>query len=77
MNIAFSSAKGTSFSLTKWIHLNGGDDALLRFFRRVYDVLTPRGSLVLEPQAWDTYAKAKRMDNVGLHLSLIVDDMFD
>ncbi|KAF9493206.1 Bin3-domain-containing protein [Pleurotus eryngii] len=52
-----------AFSLTKWIHLNGGDDALLRFFRRVYDVLTPGGSLVLEPQAWETYAKAKRMDN--------------
>ncbi|KAJ8688769.1 hypothetical protein PTI98_013521 [Pleurotus ostreatus] len=52
-----------AFSLTKWIHLNGGDDALLRFFRRVHDVLTPGGSLVLEPQAWETYAKAKRMDN--------------
>ncbi|KAG5654545.1 hypothetical protein H0H81_000070 [Sphagnurus paluster] len=50
------------FSISKWIHLNGGDDALRAFFRRVHDVLEPGGNFVLEPQAWDTYAKAKRMD---------------
>lgn len=55
----------SSFSITKWIHLNGGDEALKRFFRRVYDVLEPGGSLVLEPQPWDTYAKAKRMSEVS------------
>jgi Bicoid-interacting protein 3 (Bin3) len=53
-----------SFSISKWIHLNGGDEALKSFFRRVYDVLEPDGTFVLEPQAWDTYAKAKRMDEV-------------
>ncbi|KAG6907812.1 hypothetical protein DXG01_007294 [Tephrocybe rancida] len=51
-----------AFSISKWIHLNGGDEALRSFFRRVYDVLRPGGMFVLEPQAWDTYAKAKRMD---------------
>ncbi|KAH9894442.1 Bin3-domain-containing protein [Cubamyces lactineus] len=50
------------FSISKWIHLNGGDEGLLRFFRRVYQVLGPRGTFVLEPQEWDTYGKAKRMD---------------
>jgi Bicoid-interacting protein 3 (Bin3) len=54
-----------SFSISKWIHLNGGDEALKTFFRRVYDVLEPGGTFVLEPQSWDTYAKAKRMDEVG------------
>lgn len=44
--------------------MNGGDAALYTFFRRVYDVLNPGGMFVLEPQAWDTYAKAKRLDEV-------------
>ncbi|KAF5383207.1 hypothetical protein D9615_004959 [Tricholomella constricta] len=51
-----------AFSISKWIHLNGGDETLKLFFQRVYDVLEPGGRFVLEPQAWETYAKAKRMD---------------
>jgi len=51
-----------AFSISKWIHLNGGDEGLQVFFGRIHDVLEPGGALVLEPQAWDTYAKAKRMD---------------
>jgi len=51
-----------AFSISKWIHLNGGDNALMRFFRRVHSVLSSGGVFVLEPQSWDTYAKAKRMD---------------
>jgi hypothetical protein len=47
--------------------LNGGDEGLKKFFRRVHDVLEPGGAFVLEPQAWDTYAKAKRMDEVCLY----------
>ncbi|KAI0722239.1 Bin3-domain-containing protein [Cerioporus squamosus] len=50
-----------AFSISKWIHLNGGDEGLLRFFRRVHDVLRPGGTFILEPQEWETYAKAKRM----------------
>jgi len=58
------------FSISKWIHLNGGDDALMRFFHRVHSVLDVGGVFVLEPQIWDTYAKAKRMDEVcPLHFS--------
>lgn len=55
---------GDSFSLTKWIHLNDGDDGLLELFRRVNTVLRPGGIFILEPQEWETYAKAKRMDAV-------------
>ncbi|KAF8582530.1 Bin3-domain-containing protein [Ramaria rubella] len=51
-----------AFSISKWIHLNNGDEGLLRFFRRVASVLQTGGRFILEPQAWDTYAKAKRMD---------------
>ena len=52
------------FSISKWIHLNGGDEALITFFRRVHTVLKEGGKFILEPQAWDTYGKAKRMDEV-------------
>ncbi|KAG8983186.1 hypothetical protein FRB90_006240 [Tulasnella sp. 427] len=50
-----------ALSVAKWIHLNQGDDGLIRFFRRVWQTLRPGGRFVLEPQAWDGYAKAKRM----------------
>jgi 7SK snRNA methylphosphate capping enzyme len=53
-----------SLSISKWIHLNKGDSGITRFFERVFSVLKPGGSLVLEHQAWDTYAKAKRIDKV-------------
>ena len=59
------------FSISKWIHLNGGDEGLKVFFRRVHNVLRPGGTFVLEPQEWDTYGKAKRMDLV--HRSFPVD----
>ncbi|KAH9483708.1 putative RNA methyltransferase C2A9.10 [Psilocybe cubensis] len=51
-----------AFSISKWIHLNEGDEGLKLFFRRVYAVLKPGGSFVLEPQPWESYAKAKRMN---------------
>ncbi|KAJ7089250.1 Bicoid-interacting protein 3-domain-containing protein [Mycena belliarum] len=51
-----------AFSITKWIHLNGGDAALKAFFSRVAAVLPPGGQFIVEPQAWETYRKAKRMD---------------
>ncbi|EGO03455.1 hypothetical protein SERLA73DRAFT_174938 [Serpula lacrymans var. lacrymans S7.3] len=51
-----------AFSISKWIHLNSGDAGITKFFNRVHNVLKPGGAFVLEPQDWDTYAKAKRMD---------------
>ncbi|KAF9523265.1 Bicoid-interacting protein 3-domain-containing protein [Crepidotus variabilis] len=50
------------FSISKWIHLNDGDEGLEAFFRRVFGVLKSGGVFVLEPQPWDSYAKAKKMD---------------
>lgn len=48
-------------SITKWIHLNWGDDGLKRFFRRIFLALKPGGVFILEPQAWPSYAKKKKM----------------
>lgn len=59
------------FSISKWIHLNSGDDGLTAFFRRVHAVLKPGGTFVLEPQAWDTYSKAKRMNLVSFEYWLL------
>ncbi|CDO71401.1 hypothetical protein BN946_scf184908.g159 [Trametes cinnabarina] len=67
-----------AFSVSKWIHLNEGDEGIRRFFRKVHNVLEPGGTFVLEPQEWDTYAKAKRMDpklkENAKHLELRPDD---
>lgn len=49
-----------AFSVSKWIHLHGGDEGLKTLFRRVYDCLVPGGTFVLEPQPWDSYAKARK-----------------
>ncbi|KAF9030127.1 Bin3-domain-containing protein [Hymenopellis radicata] len=51
-----------AFSITKWIHLNQGDDGIRTFFKRVWSCLRPGGTFVLEPQAWETYKKAKRIN---------------
>jgi len=51
-----------ALSITKWIHLNAGDAGLRRFFTRVHAALRTGGTFVVEPQPWDTYAKARKMD---------------
>jgi SAM-dependent methyltransferase len=43
------------FSVTKWIHLNAGDEGVQTFFRNVYERLKPRGSFWLEPQTRNCY----------------------
>jgi 7SK snRNA methylphosphate capping enzyme len=57
---------GTIFclSLTKWIHLNHGDEGLLRFFRILHGLLDPDGYLILEFQAWQSYINNKNTSSV-------------
>ena len=58
------------FSVSKWIHLNEGDEGVKEFFRKVHTVLKTGGAFVLEPQPWESYAKAKRMSEVSPTLRL-------
>ena len=53
-----------AFSVTKWIHLNNGDEGIKTFFQRVYDSLVPGGTFVLEAQPWESYAKARKLNTV-------------
>lgn len=48
----------TILSVTKWVHLYGGDAAVKRLFARARDCLKPGGVLVLEPQPWSSYSRA-------------------
>ena len=47
-------------SVTKWVHLHGGDAALQALFAEVGRMLVPGGIFVLEPQPWRSYRQAER-----------------
>ena len=46
-----------AFSVSKWLHLRGGDAGLMRFFSSVFALLRPGGRFVLEPQPWSSYKR--------------------
>ncbi|TYG59713.1 hypothetical protein ES288_D07G008500v1 [Gossypium darwinii] len=48
-------------SVTKWIHLNWGDDGLITAFGKIWRLLRPGGVFVLEPQPWSSYERNRRV----------------
>ncbi|BFI05798.1 7SK snRNA methylphosphate capping enzyme [Marchantia polymorpha subsp. ruderalis] len=51
-------------SMTKWVHLNWGDDGLVRLFAKIYHILRPGGILILEPQPWNSYRRKAKVCEV-------------
>lgn len=49
----------TCFSVTKHIHLQGGDKGLLHIFHKIHSLLRPGGRFILEPQPWKGYRKRR------------------
>ncbi|KAI6205776.1 hypothetical protein M3Y94_00830700 [Aphelenchoides besseyi] len=49
-----------AWSISKWVHLNWGDDGLKRFFKRIFKQLKPNGKFLLEPQTRCGYKKRAR-----------------
>ena len=52
--------KLTVCSVTKWVHLHGGDAALQALFGEISRMLVPGGIFVLEPQPWRSYKEATK-----------------
>ena len=47
------------FSVSKWMHLNHGDEGLRAVFFKVHSLLKAGGCFILEPQPWSSYRKNK------------------
>jgi 7SK snRNA methylphosphate capping enzyme len=52
-------------STSKWVHLNGGDQAIIALFEQVYRMLADGGIFVLEPQPWGSYRRKKHVSDVA------------
>ncbi|KAI1731072.1 bicoid-interacting protein 3 (Bin3) domain-containing protein [Ditylenchus destructor] len=50
-----------ALSITKWIHLNWGDDGIKRFFKRACRHLLPGGRFILESQEFSSYRKRSKL----------------
>ncbi|KAF8036295.1 hypothetical protein BT93_C2120 [Corymbia citriodora subsp. variegata] len=44
-------------SVTKWIHLNWGDEGLITLFSKIWQLLRQGGIFILEAQPWRSYDK--------------------
>ncbi|CAH2070495.1 unnamed protein product [Thlaspi arvense] len=52
-------------SVTKWVHLNWGDDGLITLFSKIWRLLNPGGIFVMEPQPWKSYESNRRVSETA------------
>ncbi|CAM9647211.1 unnamed protein product [Chrysoparadoxa australica] len=48
-----------ALSVTKWVHLERGDEGMKFFFEKVHALLKRGGLFLMEPQPWSSYSKNK------------------
>lgn len=51
----------TLFNVTKYVHLNGGDEAVRSLLSRAHAVLRPGGRLLLIAQDWESYGRSRHL----------------
>uniref|UniRef100_A0A453RPT0 RNA methyltransferase n=1 Tax=Aegilops tauschii subsp. strangulata TaxID=200361 RepID=A0A453RPT0_AEGTS len=56
-DIQNSMTPSCGLSVTKWIHLNWGDDGIITLFVKIWSLLRPGGIFIMEPQPWTSYRK--------------------
>ena len=49
------------FNVTKWVHLNGGDDAVRALLFKAHEALRPGGHMLLIAQGWASYIKSRHL----------------
>ncbi|XP_055332219.1 probable RNA methyltransferase Y17G7B.18 [Paramacrobiotus metropolitanus] len=64
-----------ALSVTKWIHLNWGDEGLKRFFQRTFHHLRPGGLFIVEPQEWFSYCSGKSKGKLTVDMRAILRDI--
>uniref|UniRef100_A0A0D9XAC2 RNA methyltransferase n=1 Tax=Leersia perrieri TaxID=77586 RepID=A0A0D9XAC2_9ORYZ len=52
-------------SVTKWIHLNWGDDGIINLFVKIWRLLRPGGVFIMEPQPWTSYRRNRLVSEVA------------
>lgn len=55
----------TCFSVTKWVHLNGGDAQLVDLFCRLFGLVRRGGRVIIEYQPWKSYENNKRVNDAA------------
>lgn len=75
----------TCLSVTKWVHINRGDQGLKELFSIIWRALAPGGHFILEPQPWKSYQAARGklassfvpLDQINLVPDAFVDYLCD
>lgn len=69
-----------ALSITKWIHLNWGDNGIKKLFKRSFKLLRDNGCLIIEIQPLNTYSKKTKSNQLfkdNIKNMTLKPDMFE